>query len=118
MNRFTKREVALIKNNHLEDNYGACKEHDHTAQPLTKASKSFSIGKVFSSLAFKIPFAGFSLSLFIAFAVGTVFYIESQQLVKEQAFDELNIKSKIVKPLIAYFYRESANDSIFLSKTA
>ncbi|TWX52838.1 response regulator [Colwellia hornerae] len=37
---------------------------------------------------------------------------------KEQAFDELNIKSKIVRPLIAYFYRESANDSIFLSKTA
>jgi len=68
-----------------------------------------------SSLAVKIPLAGFAISLFIASTVGVVFYFESQQLVKEQAIAELKVESQIIKPLIENFYRESARDIRFLS---
>jgi len=80
-----------------------------------KAMKTLYSGKSLSSLAIKIPLAGFAISLFIATTVGVVFYIESQQLVKKQAIAELKIESQIIKPLIENFYRESARDISFLS---
>jgi PAS domain S-box-containing protein len=71
--------------------------------------------KSLSSLAVKIPLAGFTISLFIATTVGLVFYTESQQLVKEQAIAELKVESQIIQPLIQNFYRESGRDISFLS---
>jgi len=86
----------------------------HMNSPI-KNIKALYTGKSLSSLAVKVPLAGFAISLFITTIVGVVFYIESQKLVKEQAVSELKIESQIIKPLIENFYRESARDIRFLS---
>jgi PAS domain S-box-containing protein len=103
-NKVVKGEDKAINNNHS------------SYQPI-KAKKHIFTGKVLSSLAVKIPLAGFVLSLSIALIVGMVFYTESRQLVKDQVVDELKIESQIIKPLIENFYRESTSDITFISHT-
>jgi len=78
-------------------------------------SNKLKLNPVRWSLGFKVPLAGFVLSLTIALVVGITFYKESYQLVIDKEVTELKLESQIIDTLFTSYYFQGVNDLKFLS---
>ncbi|VUD59627.1 Signal transduction histidine-protein kinase BarA [Thalassocella blandensis] len=85
--------------------------------PVMDFSRALPLGSVRFPLSVRIPLGAFALSLIIASVVGYSFYLESQKIIVKNEIKDLSIESKLVEPLLAQLYQNSASDALFLSGT-
>ncbi|NIB44254.1 response regulator [Pseudomaricurvus alkylphenolicus] len=90
---------------------------ERAGNPRETVEGELDIGNARRPLGLQMPLAAFLLVLIVALLVSFSFYFESERLVHKKGLELLKLEAKLVQPLLAQLYQQSASDVTFLAGT-
>ena len=87
------------------------------SQSQSQVTGMIDVGTAKWSQLITIPLSALVMSVVITAFIGTTFFIDSQNLVRERGIKELELQSELVKPIFNELYESSFSDIQFLSAT-